>query len=173
MVEQTELVTIGRIERPFGVTGEARVTCLSDVPGRFDGLGQVTLMAPDGKCLVAQVTDVRGASPTLIVRFDVFSSPEQVAEFRGGLVQVPRGGAPALPAGHYYECDLIGISVRDELLGPIGTIEDVWNLSGNQIFVVRQAGREILVPAAKQVVSAIDLVGRTMIVRLPEGLAEC
>jgi 16S rRNA processing protein RimM len=173
MVEQPELVTIGRIERPFGVKGEVRVASLSDVPGRFERLGQVTLTSPTGRIVDAAVTHVRGSSPTFIVGFDIFSSPEQVAEFRGGFVQVPRGGAPALPAGQYYECDLIGLAVEDVSLGPIGTIEDVWDLSGNQVFVVREAGREILVPAAKQVVVAIDLEGRTMTVRLPEGLAEC
>ena len=56
-LDQAELVTIGRIERSFGVRGEARVRSLSDVPGRFDHLGEVTLVASnatasEGECTV-------------------------------------------------------------------------------------------------------------------------
>lgn len=79
---------------------------------------------------------------------------------------------PKLPSGQYYECDLIGMAVQDESRGPIGTIEDVIDLSGNQVFLVRQNGREVLVPAAKQVVMAVDVEARTMMVRLPDGLLE-
>ncbi len=172
MVDQTELVTVGKIERPFGVRGEARVRSLSDVPGRFEGLRQVTLVAAGGRVLDATVTHVRPGGDTFIVGFDVFSAPEQVAEFRGGWIRIPRGDAPKLPTGQFYECDLIGLAVRDESLGLIGTIEDIVNLSGNQVFMVRQDGREVLVPAAKQVVVAVDVEARTMTVRLPEGLLE-
>ena len=50
-LDQAELVTIGRIERSFGVRGEARVRSLTDVPGRFESLGQVTIVGPAGKTL--------------------------------------------------------------------------------------------------------------------------
>jgi 16S rRNA processing protein RimM len=54
--DQAELVTIGRIERSFGVRGEARVRSLSDVPGRFEALRQVTIAGSGGKTLETVVT---------------------------------------------------------------------------------------------------------------------
>lgn len=45
-------------------------------------------------------------------------------------------------------------------------------MSGNQNFLVRQDGKEMLIPAAKQVVVAVDVVGRVMTVRLPEGFGD-
>ncbi len=172
MLQQAELVTIGKIERPFGVRGEARVRSLSDVPGRFERLSRVTLVAPSGKLLETTVIQVRSGGPTFIVAFEAFTAPEQIAEFRGGLVQIPRGDSPALPADQYYECDLVGLTVWDEGGILLGTLEDVWDLSGNQVFVVRRDGKELLIPAAKQVVAKVDIAGRTMTVRLPEGLSE-
>ena len=47
-LDQAELVTIGRIERSFGVRGEARVRSLSDVPGRFEELRQVMIAGRGG-----------------------------------------------------------------------------------------------------------------------------
>ena len=35
---EIDLVTIGKIERPFGVKGAVKVRSLSDVSGRFDQL---------------------------------------------------------------------------------------------------------------------------------------
>ncbi len=172
MIDQAELVTIGRIERTFGVRGEARVRSLSDVPGRFDALRLVTIVAPGGKSIDTLVTHVRSAGPTLIMGFEAFTTPEQVAEFRGGLIQVPRGHSPALPADHYYECDLIGMLVQDEAGTVLGRLENIWSMSDSQIFAIRQDGKEILIPAAKQVVMAVDVAGRVMTVRLPEGFGD-
>ncbi len=171
-LDQAELVTIGRIERSFGVRGEARVRSLSDVPGRFEALRQVTIVGPGGKTIDTLVTHVRPGGPTLIMGFEAFTTPEQVAEFRGGFVQAPRGDSPALPADQYYQCDLIGMLVQDEAGTVLGRLEGVWNMSDNQAFVVRQDGKEMLIPAAKQVVVAVDVAGRVMTVRLPEGFGD-
>ncbi|NJN37083.1 MAG: hypothetical protein HC794_08545 [Nitrospiraceae bacterium] len=40
-------MTVGQIERPFGVRGEVKVRPLSDVPGRIEGLGRVSLMGEE------------------------------------------------------------------------------------------------------------------------------
>jgi len=171
-LDHAELVTIGKIERSFGVRGEARVRSLTDVPGRFEGLREVTIARPGGKTIETVVTHVRPGGPTWIMGFEAFTTPEQVAEFRGGLLQSPRGDSPALPADQYYQCDLIGMLVQDESGTPLGRLEEVWDISDNQSFVVRQNGKEVLIPAAKQVVRGVDVKARTMTVRLPEGFGQ-
>lgn len=171
-LDQAELVTIGRIERSFGVRGEARVRSLSDVPGRLEALRQVTIAGLGGKTIDTVVTHVRPGGPTWIMGFEAFTTPEQVAEFRGGFLLAPRGDSPALPPDQYYQCDLIGMLVRDEAGTVLGRLEGVWDMSDNQSFVVRQDGKEILIPAAKQVVVSVDVAGRVMTVRLPEGFGD-
>jgi 16S rRNA processing protein RimM len=77
---------------------------------------------------------------------------------------------PELPDGHYYECDLIGLAVRTDEGRSIGILEEIWNLPGNPVFVVRQEEKELLIPAAKELVVAVDLPARTMTVRMIDGL---
>jgi 16S rRNA processing protein RimM len=77
-----------------------------------------------------------------------------------------------LPAGRYYEYDLIGMQVKTELGEPLGTLEEVWELPANHVFVVRRQGREILIPATTDVVVSVDLAGRTMTIRPIGGLVE-
>jgi len=172
MVSQLEAVTVGQIERSFGVKGEVKVRSLTDVPGRLEGLTDVTVVAKDGKTMETVVTHVRRAGMGFILGLAGLTNPEDAGLWRGGLIQVPRGSVPSLPKGHYYECDLVGLTVQSEQGEPVGVLEQIWELPGNHVFVVRQGAKEVLIPAAKDVVTAVDLERRLMTVRLIEGLGD-
>jgi 16S rRNA processing protein RimM len=45
-------------------------------------------------------------------------------------------------------------------------------LPGNPVFVVRQGAKEILIPAAKELVKTVDLTARKMTIRLIDGLGD-
>lgn len=172
MTDAAELIAIGKIEKPIGIRGEVRVRSLSDVPGRFEGLTQVTLVSPSGRTLVTGVTRMRGNEHSYVLGFEAFTTPEEAAVFRGGLIKIPRDQVPPLPAGQYYEFDLIGMTVLDETGLLLGTLEEVLETASNHVFMVRREGREILIPAIKNVVSSVDVETRTMTIRPVGGLIE-
>lgn len=172
MIDQSELVTIGKIERTFGVRGEVRVRSLSDVPGRFEGLKAVTLVSPNGNVLATKVTHVRSGSDSYIVGLEAFSNPEDAAAFRGGFVQIPRQQSPALPDGQYYESDLIGMTVQDEDGLQLGTVEEIWNLPSHHVLVVRQQDKQLLVPATKRAVASVNIGERVLTIRADDVLAD-
>jgi 16S rRNA processing protein RimM len=172
MLEESELVTIGKIERPFGVRGEVKVRSLSDVPGRLQDLREATLVAKNGLTVTAKVLHVRPGGQSFIMRFDAFATPEEASVFRGGDLKVLRATSPRLPDDHYYEHELLGMTVQDEQGRVLGTLDEVWQLPGNPVFVVRAAGRELLVPALKRAVASVDQAGRIMVVRATEGVVE-
>ncbi len=172
----TELIAIGRIVKPFGVKGEVRVRSLSDVPGRFQELPggpEVTLEAPSGRSIRTGVTRVRpdrGSEEFFVLGFEAFVTPEEAAQFRGGLIKIARNQAPSLPEGQYYEFELVGLTVRDETGRVLGRLEEVLETGSNHVFVVRGEGQEVLLPGTKQVVAAVNLDEQTMTVRSTEGL---
>ena len=59
-IGERELVTIGKVVRVHGLRGDVRVRSLSDVPGRFETLTQVTVEGPGG---ARRPLAVRGARP--------------------------------------------------------------------------------------------------------------
>jgi 16S rRNA processing protein RimM len=66
--------------------------------------------------------------------------------------------------------DLAGcqvVTVEGEVLG---TLTDVFPTGSNDVFVVGKEPNELLIPALKDVVKEIDLVGRRIVVSLPPGL---
>jgi 16S rRNA processing protein RimM len=168
----TDLVTIGKIERPFGVRGEFKVRSLSDVPGRLDQLKQVQVLRPTGQMVDTTVTRVRRAGSTYIMGLEGVTTPEEAGMLRGGLIQVPRSPAAMLSADVYFECDLIGMTVENERGEEVGMLETILEIPDNHLFVVRKGTEEILIPAAKSFVTSVDLTRRRMIVRGIEDLVE-
>jgi len=163
--EADDLVTIGKIEKPFGVRGELRVRSLSDVPGRFEGLTRVTLESPSGAVKQATVRSVRAMHGSYVLGTDVCSTPEDAALFRGWTVKIPQGSAPPLPEGQYYEYELIGLAVEDEAGRAVGVLEDIIATPGNHVFVVRGERGETLIPATKDAVARVDVPNKTMTIR--------
>lgn len=161
---QAELVTIGRIERHFGVRGEFKVRSLSDVPGRLERLKQVQVLAPTGQRVEKTVAHVRRAGSTYIMGLVGVTTPEEAVALRGGLIQVPRSPAATLAADVYFECDLIGMMVENERGDEVGVVETILEIPDNHVFVVRKGAEEVLIPAAKSFVTSVDLVRRRMLV---------
>ena len=167
-----DIVTIGKIERPFGVRGEFKVRSLSDVPGRLDKLTRVQVLEPTGQMVDRTVTHVRRAGSTYIMGLDGVTTPEDAGVLRGGLIQVPRRPAATLSADVYFECDLIGMTVENERGEDVGVVETILEIPDNHLFVVRKGKEEILIPAAKSFVTSVDLTRRRMMVRGIEDLVE-
>ena len=132
----------------------------------------MSLLARNGQTLETSVTHVRRAGDEFILGLTGLTTPEDASVWRGGFIRTIRGTVPELPDGQYYECDLIGLTVSTEESQPIGVLEEIWDLPGNPLFVVRQGAKEILIPAAKEIVSDVDLTARKMTVRLIEGLVD-
>ena len=171
-IAQEDFVTIGKIERHFGVRGEFKVRSLSDVPGRLDHLKQVHVLEPTGQTVERTVTHVRRAGSTYIMGLAGVTTPEEACLLRGGFIQVPRSPASALSAGVYFECVLIGMTVENERGNEIGVLETILEIPNNQVFVVRKGMEEVLIPAAKSFVTAVDLARRRMTVCGIDDLVE-
>jgi len=170
--DQADLVTIGKIERHFGVRGEFKVRLLSDVPGRLEQLKQVQVLGVTGQLVEMAVAHVRRAGSTYIMGLVGVTTPEEAVALRGGLIQVPRAPAAALAPDVYFECDLIGLSVETEQGAEVGVLDTILEIPGNRVFVVRKGAKEVLIPAAKSFVASVDLPSRRMVVRGIDDLLE-
>lgn len=168
----TDMVTIGKVERPFGVHGAVKVRSLSDRPGRFEQLHEVRMAGERGQTIDGRVRSVRKAGPVYIVEFEGITTPEEARRIQGAMLQVPRGAASTSPDEPLYECDLIGMTVVDETGRDLGRLDTIWELPGHQVLVVKQGDREVLIPAVKEFVTGVDVGQGRMTVRTLEGMVE-
>ena len=79
--------------------------------------------------------------------------------------------APALPAGQYYQHQLLGLKVVEESGEVLGTLSKIFNTGASDIYVVRDdSGKEILLPAISDVIKRIELEQKRIVVHLLPGL---
>jgi len=167
-----ELITVGRIVKPFGVRGQVRVHSLTDVPGRLEHLKDVILVLPSGRQVETTVTEVKIDGRSHLLKFSAFSTPEEAKGFGGAYVTIPRGNVPPAPEGQWYQFELIGLTAKDPMGATLGIVSDVLDLPGQQMFVVKQADKEWLIPASHRWVTNVDIAGQTMTVVYPEEWSE-
>jgi len=68
--------------------------------------------------------------------------------------------------------EILGCQVITDEGECLGLVVDVLPSGGNDIFVVHQGLREIMLPALKSVVNGIQVAQRRITVKLPQGLRE-
>lgn len=161
-MSEVELITVGRIVKPFGVRGQVRVQSLTDVPGRLDQLQEVILVLPTGRQVETLVTNVQVDGRSHLLQFTAFSTPEEAKAYRGAWLRIPKGPVPPAPEGHWYQFELIGLTVKDQTGAVLGVVEDVLELPSQHMFVVQGGGKEILIPASRKWVTNVDIDGQVM-----------
>jgi 16S rRNA processing protein RimM len=89
--------------------------------------------------------------------------------FRGADVEVPTEAAMKLPRGQFYWHQVIGLRVEDVATHEIlGKVTDILETGANDVYIVRGSRGEVLVPAIKDVIKAIDpAAGHMLIAPLP------
>jgi len=156
-------LVIGRLGPPYGLHGEIRVEPETDFPERFGRLQAVLVQFPDGTSCTLQVAASRVGPQRITLRFVGYDTPEQVKALTGGLLTIRRSQAVPLPAGHYYQHQIVGLQVQDPAGRPLGRVSEVLRTGANDVYVADG----LLIPATRQVVKRIDLEQGVMVVDLP------
>ena len=158
-------IAVGFVRGPRGVRGELKVAPLTDFPQRFQP--GATLWAGGVQRTVRRVRVHRDA---LLVEMDGIDNREQADDLRGSLLEVPEEALPPLASDSYFRFQIEGMEVVDLAGRLLGRIEEVLTTGANDVYVVRGAETELLLPAIDSVVKEVDVHGRRMVVELLPGL---
>jgi 16S rRNA processing protein RimM len=170
---EDRLVAIGEIGRPHGVRGEVRVTPLTDRPERFETLRECVLWdEPRNRREPCRIRATRIHAGTLLVAVAGYDSPEAAAALTGQLLAIPEADALPPPAGHFYPWQLVGCRVVTEDGREVGQVLRIEPSPAQDLWVVGEGIREHLVPAVADIVREVDLAGRRVVIRPPDGLLE-
>lgn len=167
MPESPQYLIIGRVFKPWGVRGEVKVEILTEFPERFASLRTVYL-GDDAKPFSIENARLHGKAALL--KFKGIDRPEDAEGLRDQIVQVAREEAVKLPKGKLYLYQLIGLRVVTVQGEALGEITDVLDTGANDVYVVHDGQREILIPAIEEVVKEISLERNEVRVQLLEGL---
>lgn len=161
-------LAIGFLRRPHGVTGEIIMDLHTDFPDRIK---------PGRKVYVGEkheaftIGTVRPHGNGLLIKLRGFDTPEQAGRFRNQWMYVRSSEVPALPEGQHYKHELIGLTVMTDAGEKLGMLNEVLETGANDVYVViKDDGKEILLPAIPDVVLDVNMTDRVMQVHIMDGL---
>ncbi|MBR1572943.1 MAG: 16S rRNA processing protein RimM [Lachnospiraceae bacterium] len=165
-----DYLQVGAITSPHGVHGEAKVYPMTDDVKRFKKLKEVYL--GDDKRLL-HISSVKFFKNMVILKFDEFTTPEEIDKIRKVGLYVTRDMAVKLQKDEYFIADLIGLEVYSDEDKLIGELTDVMQTGANDVYVVKtQSGNEILIPAIKDCILEVSIEESRMLVHLLPGLID-
>lgn len=174
---------VARLVRPHGRHGELIAEILTDFPERFSERKLLFLIPPERIGTPAREMVLEHSWPLrnrMVLKFAGIDSINEADSLRGYDVGIPFAERAEPGEGSVYIGDLIGCRVIDLNRGgaTIGEIVDVdRNSSSADLLVVRReearkTDGEAVIPFVRAYVVRIDLAGRSVEMRLPEGLLE-
>lgn len=176
-------VLLAKLIRPHGRRGELVAEVLTDFPERFHQRPRLFLIPPERigtRPREVRVENFWFLRSRIILKFQGIDSINEAETLRDFDVAIPGVERAALEAGSAYVSDLLGCRVFDLNRdgAEAGEIVDVDRGSSNtDLLVVRRPGMrgpaaEALIPLVREYLVRMDVPGRRVEMRLPEGLLE-
>ena len=163
-MENNNVIEWGEIVNTHGVRGEIKIQPWADSP---EFLRSFEYFYIDGKAMKVKSSYIHKGC--VICSLEGIDDVNEAMRYKNKTVFIDRADVK-LPAGGYFIQDIIGATVMDEKGGIVGTLKEVLDLPGNDVYVVKGAEREILIPAVPAFVLKVDADKGVIVVRMMEGL---
>ncbi len=166
-----EKLKVGIITSTHGIKGEVKVFPTTDDVKRFKKLKQVLTETEAVPFLV--IEGVKFFKQFAILKFKGIDSIDEAEKYKGKSLWVKRQDAVKLQKDEYFIADLIGMTVIDEAGEQLGRLTDVMETGANDVYVVsRGEAKELLLPAIKECILAVDIEQHRMTVHIMNGLLD-
>ena len=166
----TKYLEIGQIVNTFGIKGMVKVKPFTDDIKRFDRLKKVYIEKQKVK-EEYEIEEVKYHKEMVLIKFKGIKNPEEANLLRNCYLLVNREDEEPLEEGRYYIVDMLGLEVYTDEEKLLGNLEDIFNTGSNDVYVVRdELGKQILLPATKEVIKKVNIENRRMVVHLIPGL---
>jgi 16S rRNA processing protein RimM len=172
MSKRSEPVLLGKVVATHGIKGQLRITAYSGEFKTILSLSSLMLKAPDGGMETFEVAASAVHGKKILVALKGYGTINQSLHLVGREIYATREEMPELAAGEFYWCDLLGLTVMTDHGELLGILADIIATGSNDVYVVKNDGREYLIPALEDVVLDINLDDGIMTVSPPEGLLD-
>lgn len=163
---------IGDIVNTQGIKGEMRVVPCVDDETRFELLDKVYI---DKKGVITEyeVQNVRYHKQFVLLKLKGIDDMTSAERLKGSIVKITEDMAIPCEEDEYYIRDLYDMDVVTDEGEQLGKITDILFTGANDVYVIKpKSGKDILIPAIKQVVLNVDIENNKMTIHLLEGLRE-
>jgi 16S rRNA processing protein RimM len=166
------MLRVGRISGTHGLKGALRFR--PDNPDS-DILAEVKriFLERDGESREFRLTAIAPLNPTTRrITLEGIADINAAESLKGAVVMLATEDVPAAKPGEFYYYEAIGCEVFLTDGSRLGAIEEIFSNGAHDVWVVRDAKREVLVPVIEDVVKAMDLQARRVTIEPVPGLLD-
>lgn len=165
-----EYFEIGQIVNTSGLKGILKIKPFTDDIKKFSNLKTIYIKTKKG-LTEFKIEQVRYVKNMVMIKLDGIDTVEEAEKYRNLYIKVLRDQEEKLEEGSYYVVDILGCKVNTDTNQELGKIVDVFQTGSNDVYVVKdEQGKQILLPAIKQVIKNVDIKNKIITVHLLEGL---
>lgn len=165
-----EYFEIGQIVNTSGLKGILKIKPFTDDIKKFSNLKTIYIKTKNG-LTEFKIEQVRYVKNMVMIKLDGIDTVEEAEKYRNLYIKVLRDQEEKLEEGSYYVVDILGCKVNTDTNQELGKIVDVFQTGSNDVYVVKdEQGKQILLPAIKQVIKNVDIKNKIITVHLLEGL---
>ena len=170
MIRKDDVVKIGYFAKPHGIKGEVALNFTNDIFDRTDCSYLIAEL--EGILVPFFVEEYRFKSDTTaLIRFENVTTEEGAREFTGLQVYFPKALLQDEDLEEDYTWNYyVGFKLVDDVHGEIGVIENVDESTINILFQLTANGKELLIPAAEELITEINHDQKLLYMQIPEGL---
>lgn len=163
---------MGKVVRPHGKEGVLRIKSYAQSEASFLDAGKVILRSGSGETRGYTVSSVRPHKNIVLLKLEGLNTLEEAEKYRGAAILIEKDTLLRAGEDEYFWQELMGLQVYLSGGEYVGTIKHILPTGSNDIYVVQEGKREVLIPAIHDVVKEIDLINNRMIISEVEGLLD-
>jgi len=163
-------ITVGKIVGTHGIRGVLKLVSFAESNALFAPGKALAFGRKDKARQTFRITSSRPHKRVILLSVDGIASIETAQAWLGCEVYVKKGTLAPTEQGTYYWHEIIGMKVVTLTDEHLGQVKAIFPTGSNDVYVVRDGDKEVLIPAIDSVVLDIDPDKNTMTVDLPEGL---
>ena len=165
-----EYFEIGQIVNTNGLKGFVKIKPFTDNIKEFETFDSIYVQEKNS-LIEYKIETVRYVKQMVLIKLKGIDNIDMAEALRNLYVKVKRDSLPKLQKNSYYIADLLECDVYTVDGDVLGKMDDVFKTGSNDVYVVKSTeGKQILLPAIKDVIQNIDINNKKIIVKLMEGL---
>ncbi len=171
-MELKDCFYLGKITKKYSFKGELIISLDTDEPEIYKNLKSVFINI-NGRLIPYFIEKSKSQKKsTLRVKFEDINSEEEALSIINKEVYLPLENLPELKGKKFYYHEIIGYNVVDTNHGNIGVIIKVEDKTSQSIFIIKNNGKEILIPVNDNIIQMINRKNKTIHITAPNGLID-
>ena len=165
------LVPLGEIVTTHGIIGWLKLKPYNPQTTVLSTAREIWL-EKNGQRSRREIESSRPYKDQFLIKLSAIDRIDQAEPWVGSILYLAEGDLDSLPAGQYYHYQVIGLEVFDIKGERIGVIARTWSTPGGELYVVKGALKEHLIPAVREIIEKVDFAARKMVINPPKGLLD-